>query len=181
MTILTFVNTFNLIKPKIEEIGQTDGSLSADILVEIYKEYDLRILSMELYDDFIIDLLINTNICELSFSVFHFDKIQTVNDKVKIGSIEEKGHLYFDKTNQNISFSAEEVGYSKRKTEMIDQINFAKFILKYLECDFNRVFRANKPIIYTKDILLNYDMITKFPIAEVLLNEIDLALLDLLD
>jgi hypothetical protein len=108
--------------------------------------------------------------------VFHF-KIQIADNKqLKIGSIEEKGYLFYDKINYNVIFKGCD---DINNIEVINQFEFVKFLLKYLELDFNRAFRKNMNMLYTKDIFLNPDSIRKFSVSEVLLKEIGINIADM--
>jgi hypothetical protein len=104
MNATEFIKYFNVIKPNLEEIKKSISSISADIAFEISKDFDLKITSLILNEDPIIDLIENTNICDTRFSVFNFYDIATNDSIVKIGMIDEKGIILFDKSNGLITF-----------------------------------------------------------------------------
>jgi len=179
MNILNFLDIFNSIKPTLQEISVTDTSLSSDVLSDIYSEYDLHITSMEICDDLLIDLLLNTNLCELSFSAFHFKKPTLRNNSFEIGSLEEKGHIFFNAADKNVFFIDSGNTISPKKRNALNQLDFIKFLLIYWEFDFNRIFRNNKSILHTKNIFVESSNIQPLSIFEVLLNEIGRKVSDL--
>ena len=176
MDALEFVRNYDLIKPSFEEIQE---STSSDIAFDFAKCHDLRLTSMDIYEDPIIDLIENTNICDTTLSVFHFYKYSTNNSAAKIGMIDERGYLLFNKKFKCIKF--EEL-YSSRNgdIEYIDQNEFLNFFLKYLELLFNRSRRGSSMAFRViNDIELNADLIKKNHLFKDLLFQLEVDIKDL--
>jgi len=177
MNVVEFVKNYNLIKPSFEEIE--DPTISSDVLFSIAQGFDLRITSMDIFDDPIIDLIENTNICDTTLSVFQFYKCSNSNSMAKIGSIDEMGYLFFNRKFKCIKY--EELYSSKNgDIEYIDQNEFLMFFLKYLELDFNRVFRNSvKDFRFVPDIELNVGVVKRNHLFKDLLFSIGLDIDDL--
>jgi len=177
MDIIKFVEYFNLIKPSFQEIEKSTASISTDIAIEISNDFDLKITSMNLYEDLIIDLIENTNISETTFSVFHFYKGETQKRISKIGMIEEKGNVFFNKDEKYITFEEIDINQSNQYPQPINQIEFLSFLLKYLELYFNMIFRKNvKDFPIIDAIQIDIETVKKFPVFKELLYQLGIEL-----
>jgi hypothetical protein len=123
-----FVGYFNLIKPSFEEVAKSTSSVSPDIATEVFTWYDLRLTSTEFYDDEIIDVIENTNISELPFSSIQLLKAISHNSIVRIGNIEEKGDLYFDRISNRIMFEEMYEDMYNDAKYFISQSDFLSFL-----------------------------------------------------
>ncbi|MCO5945369.1 hypothetical protein [Mucilaginibacter flavidus] len=166
MDAIKFVEYFNLIKPDFEEIRQI---IPPEIIIEIAKDFDLKVVSNDLYDAPIFDLIWNTNICDISFSKIHFKRRKTDNQLEQIGTIEELGTILFDKNTGLITFEELYDDMYGFDYHPINQTEFLEFYLKYLEMEFNEIFRKSPgaPKIID-DIKLDIAVIKKFPIFKAL-------------
>ncbi|RWY48518.1 hypothetical protein [Mucilaginibacter gilvus] len=179
MDIIKFIDYFNLIKPSFQEVINSVEAFSKDIAYDIYKEYDLKIISLNISNDPLMDIIENTNIASLSFSVFSFYKISSDDSIIKIGTIIEKGDLLFHKSRKTITFQCFEMS-ANQKAE-IDSTTFLMFLLRYFELEFNRIFRENKKAedLITADLAFNMVDLRRFVVFNDLLDEIGIKLNEL--
>jgi hypothetical protein len=169
MNSTEFVNYFNLIKPTRTEIETTDPSLSSDVVEMVLGEYSLELISDKRFNDNLVDLVENTNISDLNFSPIQL--CRSWNSDLNIaGQIIEKGDILIDEATGNLFFRNDE-GKSLHN-QYITTDEFIKFYLKFLELDFNRIFRGNAIIKATSEIAMDKSMIKKCDWLLILLDEI---------
>lgn len=132
---------------------------------------------MHIYEDLIMDLIENTNISETGFSVFHFYRDETETVKIKFCMIEEVGNLFFDKKSKYITFETDVLWEKDYLYQTITQVDVIRFFIKYLELDFNFIYRKDieeKPVI--EDIQLDIKVIKNFKVFQEVLFQLDIEL-----
>jgi len=150
MDAIKFIEYYNIIKPNIEEIENSLSAEYGDIANEIHRDFDLKLISLDRYQEPIFDIIRNTNISKTRFSVFHFNEIFEDLPIARIGSIEEKATIYFNSKSKSIFFEDLYPEKFAKPSQGIQQIEFLEIFLKYLESYFGMVFRKNsinKPTI----------------------------------
>ncbi len=135
----------------------------------IFDKYNLRVISDKRFNDSLVDLVENTNISHLNFSPIQL--CRSWNSDLNIaGHITDKGDILIDEATGNLFFRNDE-GKSLHN-QYITTDEFIKFYLRFLELDFNRIFRDNVNIKATSQITIDKNMIKKCNWLLILLDEL---------
>ena len=173
MDSIKFIQEFERIKPSFKEILSIDMSLSEDVVTELTEDFNLRLTSLVLNNDPILDLILNTNICSLYFSKILFvNDFRTGEEIMKIGYVMEMADLYFDNSTKCIIINSVEDHKVEKSKNIITQTDFLKCFLKYLEIHFNSIFRKNKVLKYIEQEVDSYTFKNN-PLFKMLLDEIE--------